>query len=229
MPPQSDPERVFPEAFLFGVATADHQCEAYEPRWEDVRDVWERRPGLVGRGRATDFWARYPEDVELARRLGCRAFRFSIAWSRVEPRAGEFDDEAFRHYREVVACIRGAGMEPLLTLHHFTWPLHVEARGGMIGDDFPHLFRRYAAEVAARLGREVRYWMTFNEPTQLTYGYVKPWWERDYFVPPGLPQGSSQEAQMLAVGALMRNLFVAHTWARREIKAVNPDTTWYSL
>ena len=70
---------------LFGVATADHQCEAYEARWEDIRDRWERERELTPRGRATDFWVRYREDVELARRLGCTAFRFSVAWARVEP------------------------------------------------------------------------------------------------------------------------------------------------
>ena len=84
-----------PESFLFGVATADHQCEAYDPAREDIRDVWERERQLVMRGKATDFENRFAEDVELARQLGCRAFRFSIAWSRVEPAPGQFDDAAF--------------------------------------------------------------------------------------------------------------------------------------
>src|SRR5262249_23610071 len=103
---------------LFGVATADHQCEAYEPRWEDVRDRWERDLKLTGRGRATDFWVRYHEDVELACRLGCTAFRFSVAWARVEPRPGEFDSAVLEHYRELAATIVAAGMEPVVTLMH---------------------------------------------------------------------------------------------------------------
>ena len=170
-----------PESFIFGVATADHQVEAYDPGYEDIRDVWERRKGQTPRGRATDFWNRYPEDIKLAQALGCKAFRFSIAWSRVEPAPGQFDDAAFEHYRHLIESIRVAGMEPILTLHHFTWPIHIEARGGMTGEDFPALFARYAAEVVNRLGKYVRYWITINEPTQLIYGYVKPWWERDYF------------------------------------------------
>src|SRR5439155_12806460 len=108
--------------------------------------------------------------------------------------------------------------EPILTLHHFTWPLHVGARGGMIAPDFPATFARYAAEVATRLGDGVRYWITFNEPNQLAYGYIKPWWERDYLVPPGLPPGSPGEAQMAAIGALIRNLFLAHAAARAAIR-----------
>src|SRR6266516_2330449 len=80
---------------LFGVATADHQCEAYEARWEDMWDRWERDRSLTQRGHATDFWRRYPEDVELARGLGCTAFRLSIAWARVEPSPGVFGAAAW--------------------------------------------------------------------------------------------------------------------------------------
>jgi beta-glucosidase/6-phospho-beta-glucosidase/beta-galactosidase len=61
--------RPFPEDFMFGVATADHQCEAYEAQFEDIRDVWERRRGLTARGRATDFWDRYTEDIILAKSM----------------------------------------------------------------------------------------------------------------------------------------------------------------
>jgi len=208
---------------LFGVATADHQCEAYDPQHEDIRDVWERRRGLTKRGMATDFWNRYPEDIQLARDLGCKVFRFSLAWSRLEPSPGQFDDAAFEHYRQVIDTIHAAGMEPLMTLHHFTWPVHVEERGGLTGKDFPEIFASYAAEVASRLGPLVRYWITFNEPSQLIYGYIKPWWEQYYFAPPGLPQNASLADELEASGQLMRNLFLAHTAARKIIKESNPD------
>jgi beta-glucosidase/6-phospho-beta-glucosidase/beta-galactosidase/ABC-type amino acid transport substrate-binding protein len=211
-----------PDDFLFGVACADHQVEAYVPALEDIRDVWERMRKLTVRGAATDFWNRYPEDIALAEKLGCTAFRFSIAWSRVEPEPGRYDDAAFEHYRRVLELIRAAGMEPIVTLHHFTWPVHVEQRGGMTSDEFPQLFARYTAEVVNRLGSLARYWITFNEPTQLVYGYVKPWWEANYFVPPGLPEGATIGDQMTAVSQLMRNLFAAHTAARNIIKRANP-------
>ena len=212
-----------PESFMFGVATADHQCEAYEPNLEDIRDVWERRRAQTLRGQATDFWNRYPEDVALAQTLGCKAFRFSIAWSRVEPSPGGFNEAAFEHYRRMIETIRAAKMEPIVTLLHFTWPLHVESRGGLTAADFPSIFARYATEVAGRFGNQVRYWITFNEPSQLVYGYVKPWWERAYFMPPGMPRGATTAEQLLAVGQLIPNLFKAHTAARAVIKGVNPD------
>ncbi|MDM9382569.1 family 1 glycosylhydrolase [Chlorogloeopsis sp. ULAP01] len=219
----SDRYSPLPESFLFGVASADHQCEAYDARFEDIRDVWERRRALTPRGQATDFWNRYAEDIGLAKSLGCKAFRFSIAWSRVEPEPGKFDDAAFEHYRQVIETIRSYGMEPIVTLHHFTHPLHVEGRGGLTAEEFPAIFASYATEAAKRLGDLVRYWITFNEPSQLIYGYVKPWWERAYFMPPGLPRGASMSQQMAAVGDLMRNLFIAHTRARAIIKQFNPD------
>ena len=208
---------------LFGVATADHQCEAYDPRYEDIRDIWEQRRQLTARGRATEFWDRYTEDINLARDLGCKVFRFSLAWSRLEPSPGQFNDEAFAHYQQMIEAIRTAGMEPVMTLHHFTWPVHVEQRGGMIGEDFPSIYTSYVSEVVKRLGQQVRYWITFNEPTGLVYGYIKPWWEQFYFAPPGLPDTATFADQLNAVTKLMRSLFLAHTAARQVIKQGNPE------
>ena len=213
----------FPASFLFGVATADHQCEAYDPRCEDIRDVWERQRNLTERKKATDFWNRYGEDIQLAKALGCTAFRFSLAWSRLETAPGQFNDEAFDHYKQLIEAIRAAGMEPIMTLHHFTWPVHVEERGGLIGKDFPAIYAHYVTEVVKRLGQQVRYWITFNEPTQLIYGYIKPWWEQYYFMPPGLPENATFEDQLEAVATLMCNLFLAHTAARQLIKQSYPD------
>ena len=75
------PLRSFPSTFLFGVATSDHQCEAYDPAVEDIRDVWEREHHQTPRGRATDFRNRYTEDIEQARQMGCTVFRLSISWA----------------------------------------------------------------------------------------------------------------------------------------------------
>ena len=133
----------------FGVGTADHQCEAFDPRYPDIRDHWEKNDGQTPRGRATDFWNRYPEDIRLAAELGCTMFRFSISWARVEPEPGVFNQEALDHYRAVVDSIREAGMEPMVTLLHYVWPLHVDP----IHEDFPHRFRLYTEQVVAAMGR----------------------------------------------------------------------------
>lgn len=212
----------FPAGFLFGVGNSDHQTEAFDPQYEDINDLWERRRALTPRGRATDFWHRYREDIALAQGLGCKLFRFSLAWSRLEPSPGVYNDEAFAHYRDVIEAIRMAGMAPMVTLHHFTWPIHVEERGGIIAEDFPAIFARYVEEVVARLGDAAQYWITFNEPNILSFGYIKPWWEADYMRPPGLSPMASVGDQAVAINRLIRNLFLAHTAARTIIKAANP-------
>jgi beta-glucosidase/6-phospho-beta-glucosidase/beta-galactosidase/ABC-type amino acid transport substrate-binding protein len=226
----------FPKGFLFGTANADHQVEAHDPTREDVWDLWERSQGLTARGQATDFSHRYAEDISAAAALGCQLFRFSIAWARVEPTEGHFDAASLAHYREIAECIRSHGMKVMLTLHHFVWPVWLERDcGGMIGEKFPDLFARYADRVAVALGDVVDYWITFNEPSQLTFGFIKPWWQSRYYMPPGLPRGSDVEAEAEAVGKLIPSLFLAHARARVAIQThhsgakvgVNPLVTGF--
>jgi beta-glucosidase/6-phospho-beta-glucosidase/beta-galactosidase/ABC-type amino acid transport substrate-binding protein len=207
---------------LFGVATSDHQAEAYEPEYADFRDHWEKQQGQTLRGRATDFWNRFPEDIGLARDLGCKIFRFSISWSRVEPRLGEFRADVLDHYRKVADAILAAGMVPLVTLHHFAWPVHVQDRGGMTAEKFPRWYRAYVQRVVNALGELIPYWVTFNEPNLLVYGYVKPWWQASYLVPPGTASETTLAHQLDQAAILIRNMFVAHTLARAVIRAKNP-------
>ena len=203
----------------FGVGTADHQCEAFDDRYPDSRDRWEQNAGQTPRGRATDFWNRYQEDVALAAGLGCTMFRFSVSWARVEPQPGDFNAEALAHYGAVVAAIRAAGMEPMVTLLHYVWPLHVDP----LAEDFPHRFRLYTEKVVEALGKQVGWWITLNEPSELVFGYLKPWWQHTYRMPPGLPLAATSHDQMESCARLMRSLFRAHRDARRAIKHADPN------
>ena len=215
---------LLPESFIFGVATADHQCEAYDPMFMDIRDVWERvRYPNAMRKNATDFWNRYAEDIELAQKLGCKAFRFSISWSRVEPEPAVFNQAALDHYGDLVDKIIECQMMPIITLHHFTWPLHVERRGGMLSDNFPDIFADYVNAVSECYGQKVPYWITFNEPNLLIGGYLKPFWDTYYSAPPGMPAGTTPLEEVEAVSNLIRNLFMAHKKAYEIIKAKNPN------
>jgi beta-glucosidase/6-phospho-beta-glucosidase/beta-galactosidase len=142
----------------------------------------------------------------------------------VEVSEGVFDEEALAHYWNVAECIRGHGMKVMLTLHHFVWPVWLERdRGGMVGKKFPELFARYADRLAVVLGDVVDFWITFNEPSQLTFGYIKPWWQSRYFMPSGLPRGSDVDADAEAVGKLVSGIFRAHARARVEIQARRPE------
>jgi beta-glucosidase/6-phospho-beta-glucosidase/beta-galactosidase len=213
----------FPADFSFGVGNSDHQCESYEPSQEDIWDVWERIRALCPRGRATEFQLRYRDDIALARGLGCTVFRLSVSWARVEPEPGRFDTAALAHYREVVEAVRDAGLEPLITLQHFVWPLHIQNRGGMTADDFPAWFTDYAAKVAETLGPSVRDWLTFNEPNLLCFGYLRPWWQRTFAFPPGLPLAVELPDQLTLIAKLIRNLFLGHARAREAIQRINPQ------
>lgn len=217
--------RKMAQTFRFGVATADHQCEAYDGR-DDIRDIWERVRGLVPRGKATDFWNRYREDVELAKTLGCTAFRLSLSWARLEPEPGIWNDEAFAHYREMLQCMRDADMATVVTLVHNTWPLHVQAMGngaGLLDAGFPDRMAQYAQIVAQRLGDLIDYFVTLNEPNQLVYGWIKGFWMRAYAMPPGQPPFASGDQQMDDVLTLIPNLFRAHAKARAAIHRLHPN------
>lgn len=208
----------------FGVATADHQCEAYDGH-DDIRDVWERVRRIVPRGKATDFWNRYREDIGLARDLGCTVFRLSLSWARLEPQPGVWSDDAFAHYRDVLQAVRDAGMSAVVTLVHNAWPLHVQAAGGgggLLDPDFPDRVERFADAVAQRLGDLIDDYVTLNEPDQLVYGWIKGFWMRSYAMPPGQPPYQSGEAQMDDVLTLIPNLFRAHAKARAAIKRYHP-------
>ncbi len=171
----------FPSGFLFGCATAAHQVEGGNRNdWSR----WEAQPGRIKDGSsaaaAVDHWSRWRSDLEELAARGQNAHRFSVEWSRVEPREGEFDRDALAHYAEVVRTCRALGMEPLVTLHHFTFPLWLADRGGATADCAPLRFARFAAACAEAFGAEVRWWVTINEPVVLaTIGYLRGEW------PPG--------------------------------------------
>src|SRR3989338_4203989 len=153
----------FPDHFLWGSATSSHQVEGdnvYNDWWD-----WEQKGRVLERsGKACDHWNRFREDFKLAQSLGHNAHRFSIEWSRIEPKEGEFNQEALRHYQEVIDAVRLNGLEPIVTLHHFTLPLWLAKEGGWLSKRAPEFFARYSGKVFESLRGHVRYWMTINEP-----------------------------------------------------------------
>lgn len=166
----------FPTGFLWGAATSSHQVEG-DNRWNDW---WEHEQSgrLPHRsGSACRHWELFERDFDLARSLGHNAHRLSIEWSRIEPREGEHDAGALEHYATVIRALRRRGLEPVVTLHHFTHPAWFSRRGGWLHPDAPRMFARHAEHVGRRLSPEVRYWLTLNEPTVLVMqGYVNGAW-----------------------------------------------------
>jgi beta-glucosidase len=154
----------FPPGFFWGTSTAAHQVEGdnrHSDWWECEQDG--RLP--VQSGEACRHYERYAEDFDFARSLGNNAHRFSIEWSRLEPEPGQWNEAALEHYRDVVRALRARGLEPVVTLHHFTHPAWFTRRGGWTRRDSVRLFATYVQRVAAALAPEVRWWITINEPT----------------------------------------------------------------
>jgi beta-glucosidase len=128
-------------------------------------------------GIACDHYTRYRDDLATLAAMHHSAHRFSIEWSRVEPREGVFDRDALMHYRDVARTCRSLGMEPVVTLQHFTLPVWLADRGGVVCADAPRLFARFAAACAEAVGADVRWWVTINEPSVLAvFGYLYGEW-----------------------------------------------------
>lgn len=168
-----------PEGFLIGTASAAHQVEG--GLWNDWMRMERDEPGRIKNGDsaavAIDHFHRYREDLALLAGMGHTAQRFSVEWARVEPEPDHFDLSALRHYAGVVAACRELGMEPVVTLHHFTLPVWLADRGGVLDPQAPRLFARYAAACAEAFGEEVRWWLTLNEPNVLmALGYAEGQW-----------------------------------------------------
>jgi len=206
-------EFTFPQGFLWGSATSAHQVEGNNTNndwWE-----WEQNLPLQERsGLADDEWNRFEEDFKLAQELGHTAHRFSIEWSRIEPQEGQWDNKALDHYAQVIRSLRSKGMEPIVTLNHFTLPLWLARKGGWYSDKTPLLFARYVEKVTEALGHDVHYWMTLNEPSVYVYkGYLIGEWP---------PQVKSPKKAV----KVFKNLLLGHVLAYEKIKEVYIQRGW---
>jgi beta-glucosidase len=202
--------RQFPRGFLWGAATASFQVEG---GIENCDWAQAAREGKVPAcGRACDHYNRFREDLDIAQSLGHTAHRFSIEWARIEPEEGKFDAAAIEHYREVLRAVRERGMEPLITLWHFTLPLWFSHSGGWERNDAPHVFARYCAHVVQELGDLATNYATMNEPMVYAgMGYVRGRW------PPFCRPGAVRYLHVVW------NLIDGHKRAYRAIKYVRPN------
>jgi beta-glucosidase len=181
----------FPPNFLWGVASSAHQVEGgcNNNQWSRFEEEPGRIRGGERAGAACEHWQRYPEDIALITALGARAYRFSVEWSKIEPRPGEWDEAAIEHYRALCAALRAAGIAPVVTLHHFTHPQWFEEMGGF-ADAEPRRreeniarFVGFASRIFLELNPLVAMWCTINEPEVVAMeGYLRgtfPPGERD--------------------------------------------------
>jgi beta-glucosidase len=168
----------FPESFLWGVATSAYQVEGSPLADGAGPSIWHRftrTPGRVCDGDtgdvACDQYRRYADDVELMRRLGMNAYRFSISWSRVLPDGrGQVNAKGIAHYDRLVDTLLAHGIAPAPTLFPWDLPAALDDRGGWLNPDIAHWFADYASIVFRKLDDRVTMWATLNEPWVVTDG-----------------------------------------------------------
>ncbi|MCO5994900.1 GH1 family beta-glucosidase [Actinoallomurus rhizosphaericola] len=172
---------MFPPDFHWGVATSAYQIEGAteeDGRGPSTWDTFCREPGRVRDGHtadvACDHYHRWAEDLDLIAGLGARAYRFSVAWPRVQPTGGgPVNPKGLDFYDRLVDGLAERGVAAVPTLYHWDLPQPLEDAGGWMNRDTAHRFAEYAAIVADRLADRVDLWITLNEPmVVMAYGYA---------------------------------------------------------
>jgi beta-glucosidase len=162
----------FPADFVWGTATAAYQIEGATSaggRGPSIWDTFARTPGAIRDGetgdRADEHYDRFLADVEMMASLGVNAYRFSIAWSRIQPDGtGPASAEGVAFYRRLAQALGARGITPYATLYHWDLPAALEERGGWLNRETADRFADYASLVADELGDVIDHWITLNEP-----------------------------------------------------------------
>lgn len=186
----------FPKDFLWGSATSAHQVEGGTnnqwTEWEkdnaerlakEAKTKWqpwqqEQFPEMFKKenyisGAACDHYNRYEQDFDLAKELGHNAHRFSIEWSRVEPEEGKFDEKEIEHYRKVLMALRARGLEPFVTLWHWTEPIWFNEKGGWTNNKSTKYFANFVEKIVGEYRDLVKFWVVINEANVgIGYGYL---------------------------------------------------------
>ena len=171
----------FPDGFWWGSGASSTQCEGAAPASDWL--AWEQAGKAPVSGEGNGFATRYTEDFANLAALGLTHHRLSIEWARIEPEPGRRDPEAIERYVEVLRAARAAGIEPWVTLHHFTLPgwFAVDERGFVDQRARSYFWPRHVDFMAETFGDLVFGWKPVNEPS----AYALLGWRLGLF-PPGV-------------------------------------------
>ena len=157
----------FPKDFLWGASTSAYQVEG---AWDDdgkglsVIDMLNHPEDTSDFKVASDHYHRYKEDVKLFAELGLKAYRFSIAWTRIIPNGvGEINKKGIEFYSNLIDELNKYNIEPIVTMYHFDLPYELEKQGGWSNRATIDAFVEYAKVLFNHFGDKVRYWLTINE------------------------------------------------------------------
>ncbi|MDU5262579.1 MAG: glycoside hydrolase family 1 protein [Clostridium celatum] len=157
----------FPKDFLWGASTSAYQVEG---AWNEdgkglsVIDMLNHPDDTSDFKVASDHYHRYKEDVKLFAEMGLKAYRFSIAWTRIIPNGvGEVNKKGIEFYNNLIDELNKYKIEPIVTMYHFDLPYELEKQGGWSNRDTIDAFVEYAKVLFESFGHKVRYWLTINE------------------------------------------------------------------
>ena len=168
----------FPQSFIWGTATAAHQVEGNcTNNWSEFEKGTKDggQPNIKDNqqsGIACDHWNRYPEDIKLIRELGVTHYRFSVEWSKIQPKQETFDVDVLDHYSKMIDTLIENSITPVLTLQHFTHPIWFDRLGAFEKEENINIFISFCERVFEEYSGKVDYWCTINEPAVVaTQGY----------------------------------------------------------
>lgn len=162
----------FKKDFAWGVATSSYQIEGAandDGRGLSVWDVFSHEPGKTSMGHtgdiACDHYHRFREDVALMKKLGIKAYRFSLSWSRIFPEGtGKISEKGVKFYNDLIDELISNSIEPYITLFHWDYPYELYKKGGWLNSESVEWFSQYAAKVSELFSDRVKYFITLNEP-----------------------------------------------------------------
>jgi len=225
MSPSPIEARTFPDSFVWGAATASYQIEGAvreDGRGQSIWDTYAATPGRVFQGHngdvAADHYHRVPEDVAMMTELGLDAYRFSLAWPRIQPLgSGAFNAKGLGFYDRLIDELLAAGIDPVVTMYHWDLPQALEDAGGWPARDTALRFADYAQKVVETYQDRVKVWTTLNEPWCSAYlGYGSG------VHAPGRTDGADALAAV-------HHLNLAHGFGARAVRDVLGDAATLSL
>jgi beta-glucosidase len=197
-----------PADFKFGVATCDYQylggVKCPDSQWAHFK----------ASDTVFDIWGREDEVIAKLVEHKMDSFRFSVEWSRIEPQKERIDESAIRRYVNFARKLKEAGIEPMVTLHHFSEPKWFSDAGGFEKEENIKHFLDFSKRITSELKQHVKTWCTINEPSIYAFmGYIMG----DY--PP------AHKNDIATAGEVIKNMLLAHCQVYDDIKEIDPDSS----
>ncbi|XP_017755056.1 PREDICTED: myrosinase 1 [Eufriesea mexicana] len=165
----------FPPNFLLGVATAAYQIEGAWNVSDKTESTWDRfshyQNGAIYNNHtgdiATDSYNKYKEDIAILKKLGFKAYRFSVSWPRILPTgySNYVSKDGVRFYHDFIDELLANNIEPMLTIYHWDHPQVLEDAGGWLNSEMVDWFADYARVVFREYAPKVKMFIPINEPS----------------------------------------------------------------